>query len=97
MLNTRTNQEWIQDLTSAGPQQAEAIEDLRQLLLVASLYTFNRNPGDLSDLDPQGKLALAEDWAQEALVAVLSKLKDFRSEGKFTTWAFKFAVNITLP
>ena len=97
MPKTRTNQEWIQDLTFTGQQQAEAIEDLRQLLLRASLYVFNRNPGDLHGLDPQDKLALAEDCAQNALIAVLSQLKEFRSEAKFTTWAFKFAVNVALP
>jgi RNA polymerase sigma-70 factor (ECF subfamily) len=39
---------------------------------------------------------LAEDCAQEALMAVLARLPDFRGDSKFTTWAYKFAVNIAL-
>jgi RNA polymerase sigma-70 factor (ECF subfamily) len=39
---------------------------------------------------------LAEDCAQEALIAIMNHLSDFRGDSKFTTWAYKFAVNIAL-
>jgi RNA polymerase sigma-70 factor (ECF subfamily) len=42
------------------------------------------------------RLALAEEYAQEALISILDRLNDFKGESKFTTWAFKFAVNISL-
>ena len=35
---------------------------------------------------------LAHQSADDALVAVLSKLGDFRGESRFTTWAYKFAL-----
>src|SRR6185503_16144449 len=41
-------------------------------------------------------LHCAEDCAQEALIAVLNHLSDFRGDSKFTTWAYKFAINIAL-
>jgi RNA polymerase sigma-70 factor (ECF subfamily) len=39
---------------------------------------------------------VAEDCAQEALVAILGHLDEFRGDSRFTTWAYKFAVNIAL-
>jgi RNA polymerase sigma-70 factor (ECF subfamily) len=96
MLTTRTNQEWIQDLTGAGAQQAEALEGLRELLLRSALYTLSRNLDDLGALDYGERVAFAEDCAQDALLAVLAHLGEFRGESKFTTWVYKFGVNVTL-
>ena len=76
--------------------QENAIADLQNILLRAVLYFFNRNAGDLSGLARDEALQLAEDCAQEALIAVLNHLSDFRGDSKFTTWAYKFAINIAL-
>ena len=35
---------------------------------------------------------LAQQSADDALVAILRKLDDFRGESRFTTWAYKFAL-----
>jgi RNA polymerase sigma-70 factor, ECF subfamily len=35
---------------------------------------------------------LAQQSANDALVAILGKLDDFRGESRFTTWAYKFAL-----
>jgi RNA polymerase sigma-70 factor (ECF subfamily) len=40
--------------------------------------------GDLEDL--------AQQSANDALLAILGKLDDYRGESRFTTWAFKFAL-----
>lgn len=74
----------------------KSLEDLRQLLLKATLYTLVNNLDDLRNLDHRERLALAEDCAQEALLVVLSRLTTFRGESKFTTWAYKFGVNVAL-
>ncbi len=95
-MKTRTNEEWRRELTSRGSEQAAAIADLRALLLRASLYSLHRTHYPLSHLGQEDLRQLAEDSAQEALVAVLQHLSDFRGESKFTTWAFKFAVNTAL-
>ncbi len=96
MAKFRTNQEWLRDLASAGPIQDEAIADLQELLLRAALYFFNRNPADLQNLNREETLQRAQDCAQDALIAVLNHLQDFRGDSKFTTWAYKFAINIAL-
>ena len=38
----------------------------------------------------------AEDCAQDALIAVMNHLSDFRGDSRFTTWAYKFAINMAL-
>jgi RNA polymerase sigma-70 factor (ECF subfamily) len=96
MTTTRTNQQWLDDLTSGGPLQEAALSDLRDLLLRAALYFFNRSLSDFRGLDRQEILQRAEDCAQDALIAVTSHLQDFRGDSKFTTWAYKFAINMAL-
>ena len=96
MSTTRTNQEWLHDLKASGALQETAIADLRDLLLRAALYFFSRNTGDFRGLDHDEITQRAEDCAQDALMAVLNHLSDFRGDSKFTTWAYKFAINIAM-
>ncbi len=96
MLDQRTNQEWLQALTADGASQEEAIADLRNILLRAALYSFSRSLGDWQNLSREEILQRAEDCTQDALLAVMSHLNEFRGDSKFTTWAYKFAVNISL-
>lgn len=70
--------------------------DLRDLLLRATLYFFSRNLSDFTGMNRDEILQRAEDGAQEALIAVMNHLSDFRGDSKFTTWAYKFAINIAL-
>jgi RNA polymerase sigma-70 factor, ECF subfamily len=96
VTSIRTNDEWLHDLSVGGAAQENALADLQNILLRAALYVFNRNTGGLSGLASDDVLKLGEDCAQEALMAVLNHLSDFRGDSKFTTWAYKFAVNISL-
>ena len=96
MPDKRTNEEWLHDLNASGETQDAAITDLRDLLLRATLYFFNRNPGDFAGMGRDQILQCAEDCAQEALIAVMKRLSDFRGDSQFTTWAYKFAINIAL-
>ena len=96
MPNARTNDEWLQDLNANGELQEAAIADLRNLLLRAALYFFSRNLGDFTGLNHDEILQRAEDCAQDALIALMNHLQDFRGDSKFTTWAYKFAINIAL-
>jgi RNA polymerase sigma-70 factor (ECF subfamily) len=41
-------------------------------------------------------LQLVEDCVQDALIAILEHLGEFRGDSRFTTWAYKFAINIAL-
>ena len=86
----------MNELRASGSMQEAAIDDLRDLLLRASLYFFSRNLGDFQDLSRDEILQRAEDCAQEALIAVLNHLSDFRGDSKFSTWVYKFAINIAM-
>jgi len=96
MSKTRTNEEWLYDLKASGTAQEAAIADLRNILLRAVLFLFSRNLGDFGGLARNEILQIAEDCAQEALIAVMNHLSDFRGDSKFTTWVYKFAINIAL-
>ncbi|MBI4671749.1 MAG: sigma-70 family RNA polymerase sigma factor [Chloroflexi bacterium] len=93
----RSNQEWLRELRAEGTaEQAQAIEDLRLYLLRAVLYFFSTSPGDLRGLARAEIEQVAQDLAQDALLTILKNLDDFRGESKFTTWAYRFAINISL-
>ncbi len=96
MPTPRSNADWTAALSAVGNAQAEALVDLRALLLRAALYTLVTHLQDLRHLDESARLALAEDCAQEATLAVLRRINDFRGESKFTTWAYKFGINVAL-
>jgi len=96
MAKTRTNEEWSHDLSASGDIQEAAIADLRDLLLRAVLFFFSRNLGDFERLSRDEILQRAEDCAQDALIAVMNHLSEFRGDSKFTTWVYKFATNMAL-
>lgn len=96
MSTKRTNAEWLHDLRLTGAGQESAIADLRDLLLRAALFFFSRNLGDFAGLGREEVLQRAEDCAQEALLAVMDRLPDFRGDSQFSTWAYKFAINVAM-
>ena len=96
MADTRTNEEWLEELRASGAMQEAALADLRNLLLRAVLFFFSRNQGDFESLTRDEILQRAEDCAQEALIAIMKHLSDFRGDSRFTTWAYKFAINTAL-
>ncbi|HLF28560.1 MAG TPA: sigma-70 family RNA polymerase sigma factor [Anaerolineae bacterium] len=96
MMKTRTNADWLQELAVHGEQQEAAIADLRLYLLRAALYTIHRYRGERTQLAAAEIERLAEDCAQDALLAILKRLPEFRGDSRFTTWAYKFGVNIAL-
>jgi RNA polymerase sigma-70 factor (ECF subfamily) len=82
---------WIERLSSTGPDREAALVELHALLLRAARFEIGRRAGSRTlrggDYDD-----LAHQSADDALVAVLRKLGDFRGESRFTTWAYKFAL-----
>jgi RNA polymerase sigma-70 factor (ECF subfamily) len=92
----RTNVEWLHELRARGTEQAGAFADLRRYLLRAARHALYCSRARLAHLARVDLDAIAEDCAQEALVAILGKLDEFRGDSRFTTWAYKFAVNIAL-
>ena len=93
---TRTNAGWLRALESTGEEQAAAIVDLRAYLLRAALFSLHRSRAHQAHLTPAAIEQLAEDCAQDALLAILKQLHEFRGDSRFTTWAYKFAINIAM-
>lgn len=89
----RSNTEWLADLGN-DDTQAEALADLREYLLRAVFVYLERHRRDLAHLDRRELEHLAEDFAQEALLQILDKLNTFRGESKFTTWTYRFVINV---
>jgi len=83
---------WLQRLRSDGHERDQARGELRELLLRAARFELNRRAAALPHLRGGDRDDLAQQSADDALLAILSKLEDFRGEARFTTWAFKFAL-----
>lgn len=88
MATERTNREWLADLQ--GADRAQALEDLRQILIRGLYYAFSGRVAPVQ-LD-----ALVEDSAQDAILKILDNLHTFEGRSKFTTWAHKIAVRVVL-
>jgi RNA polymerase sigma-70 factor (ECF subfamily) len=84
--------EWLDALRDSGPRHDAAIARLHSLLVRAARFEVARRRASLPHLRGEALDDLAGQSADDALVAVLGKLDDFRGESRFTTWAYKFAL-----
>jgi RNA polymerase sigma-70 factor (ECF subfamily) len=84
--------EWLDALRDEGPRREEAVARLHALLLRAARFEVGRRRGGLRHIRGVSLDDLATQSADDALIAVLTKLDDFRGESRFTTWAYKFAL-----
>jgi RNA polymerase sigma-70 factor (ECF subfamily) len=91
-MDKRTNEEWIADLRAGGEQQAQALEDLRAIILRGLPYAI---AGRIAPNSPESE-ALVEEIVQETLMRVLDNLDTFEGRSQFTTWAHKIAVRAAL-
>ena len=84
---------WLDPLTAVGPAHDRAVAELHGVLLRASRFEVRRRAAALGlagdpDLDD-----IAQQAADDALLAVMSRLERFERRSRFTTWAYKFAIN----
>lgn len=91
-MNKRTNEEWLADLRAGGDRQAQALEDLRAIILQGLPYAI---AGRLNPNTPESE-ALTEEVTQETLMNVLKYLDTFEGRSQFTTWVHKIAVRAAL-
>ena len=81
---------WLRALSGTGARRDDAVARLHALVLRATRFEVARRrivaggSGDANDLALQA--------ADDALVAIMSKLHTYRGDSRFTTWAYKFAV-----
>jgi RNA polymerase sigma-70 factor (ECF subfamily) len=83
---------WLGSLRCDGPAHDAAVERLHALLLRAARHEVARRRDALAYLDAAELDDIAVQSADDALLAVLSKLDQFRGTSRFTTWAYKFAL-----
>jgi RNA polymerase sigma-70 factor (ECF subfamily) len=84
--------DWVERLGSRGRVRDHAVAELHALLLRATRFEVRRRAASLPQLRGDDQEDLAQQSADDALVAILGKLGDFRGESRFTTWAYKFAL-----
>lgn len=83
---------WLEELGGEGRLRDAAVGRLHELLLRAARFEVSRRRLALPHLRGGDHDDLANQAADDALVAVLSKLDGFRGDSRFTTWAYKFAL-----
>ena len=79
-------------LRAEGPERDQAIAELHDLLLRAARSEVGRRRAALSYVRGEELEDIATQAADDAMVALLAKLDDFRGASRFTTWAYKFAL-----
>jgi RNA polymerase sigma-70 factor (ECF subfamily) len=84
---------WIEALRRTGTEQEEALEALHDYLFRA-VYLYLRDARqDINYLSRTELQQMADDFAQDAVLAIQDNLDSFRGESKFTTWAYRFVIN----
>jgi RNA polymerase sigma-70 factor (ECF subfamily) len=79
-------------LRAEGPRHEHAIRELHALLLRATRFEIGRRAGALTHVRGEDVADLALQAADDAFVAVMGKLDEFRGDSRFSTWAYKFAL-----
>jgi RNA polymerase sigma-70 factor, ECF subfamily len=82
---------WLEQLRSEGWVREAAIARLHALLLREARQEVRRRTATLAHPSGPDLEDLALQAADDALVAILRKLNQFRGDALFTTWACRFA------
>jgi len=82
----------LEGLRGEGAERDRALAELHAMLLRAARFELGRRRAALSHVRGEELEDIAIQAANDALIAVLSKLDDFRGASRFTTWAYKFAL-----
>jgi RNA polymerase sigma-70 factor (ECF subfamily) len=83
---------WLAALHGEGPVRDYAVRQLHELLLRAARFEVGRRRGALAHVRGEELDDIANQAADDALMAVLAKLPTYRGASRFTTWAYKFAL-----
>jgi RNA polymerase sigma-70 factor (ECF subfamily) len=86
------SESWLLALRGPGSERDAAIAKLHDLLLRAAHFELERRQAALSHVRGEELDDIAMQAANDALMAVLAKLDEFRGKSRFTTWAYKFAL-----
>jgi RNA polymerase sigma-70 factor, ECF subfamily len=84
---------WLTPLSSSGPAHERAVRELHGLLVRASSFEVHRRSAALGLAAGPELDDIANQAADDALLAVMSRLDRFQRHSRFTTWAYKFAIH----
>jgi RNA polymerase sigma-70 factor (ECF subfamily) len=87
--------DWVATLRAGGAGRERVLAELHALLLRAARFEARRRRAALPAVGAAELDDLVQQAADDALVAVLSRLDSFRGASRFTTWAYKFAIYST--
>ena len=91
------SREWLRCLAGTGrdarsaAEREQALARLHQLLLRAAHAELRRRSHPVR-IEGRERDDLAHQAADDALLAITSKLDRFRGDSRFTTWAYKFVI-----
>jgi len=88
--NTAPVDAWVARLRAGGSERERAVAELHALLLSGARYVVAQRRGALSSAGRAELEEIAVEAADDAVVAILRRLDEFRGESRFTTWAYKF-------
>jgi RNA polymerase sigma-70 factor (ECF subfamily) len=86
------SQAWLAALRGPRAERDAATAKLHELLLRGARFELGRRQAALSHVRGEELDDIAMQAANDALMAVLAKLDEFRGASRFTTWAYKFAL-----
>jgi RNA polymerase sigma-70 factor, ECF subfamily len=84
--------DWVEALSTPGLRQDRAMSSLHAMMLRACRHQVRRMSSTLAGVGSERLEEIANQAADEAMMAVLSKLSTFEGRSRFTTWAYKFAI-----
>ncbi len=82
---------WLEELYEDSDRRDAALGELHQLLLRGAHAELTRRRGRHPLTGPELE-DLAHHAANDAMLAIVAKLDEFRGESRFTTWAYKFVI-----
>jgi len=91
------SREWLRCLATPGrgasstAERDQALGRLHALLLRAADAELRRRSGPVR-VEGRERDDVAHQAADDALLAIISKLDGFRGDSRFTTWAYKFVI-----
>ena len=82
---------WLRRLGAAGGERQAAERELHGRLVRIALAEVRRRAASTPVTGPELD-DVAHQAADDAMLAILAKLRDFRGESRFITWAYRFVI-----
>jgi RNA polymerase sigma-70 factor (ECF subfamily) len=86
---------WVASLREGAPDRAEALVRLHAMLLRVARHEVSRRRGTVPWVSWGELDIVAQQSADDAVVALLRRLDSYEGRSSFTTWAYKFGVLTT--